>query len=83
MPDLPLAINRKISSRKNDAFHFKFSVEHGRVYICSSINNELVHLYDNLRDVLGFKRNIIEGKSSGNISGMERVIFTDFPPGLS
>jgi hypothetical protein len=38
-----------------------------------------VILNDNLRDVLGFKHNIINGKSAGSTSGMDRVIFAEYP----
>ena len=74
MNDFCRAINRKISARKNGAFTFNHSMEQRRIYISSPTENEVIHLNDNLIDVLGFKRDIIEGKSAGNISGMEHVI---------
>ena len=43
----------------------------------------MIHLTDNLINILGFKGNIIEGKSGGRISGMERVIYADYPPSVS
>ena len=57
-------------------------MEYCGVYISSPIKNEMVHLNDNLRDFLGFKWNVIEVKSAGTISGMERVIFSNYPLGF-
>ena len=55
MNGLARAINRRISARKNEAFHFNYSMEHGRIYINSPIQNEMVHFDDNLRYALGIK----------------------------
>jgi hypothetical protein len=83
MTDLCRAINRKISYRRNGTFHFNYSMEHDRIYITSPVDTELIHLNDNLRDVLGFKQNMINGKNAGTVSGMDQVIFADYPPGLA
>ena len=40
----------------------------------------MVYLNDNLRDVLGFKRKIIEGKSVGTISKVEHFILLTIHP---
>ena len=58
-------------------------MEHGCIYISFHIKNEMINLNDNRRDVLGFKRNIINGKSAGIISGIELDVFADYPPGFS
>ena len=69
MTDLCLAITRKISALKN-AFKLSYSVKQRRIYISSPTENEMNHLNDNLRDILGFTENIIEVKSAGRISGI-------------
>ena len=51
---------------KKGAFHFNYSKEEGVTYISSPIVNEKVILNDNLKDVLGFKLNIVNGKSAGS-----------------
>ena len=58
-------------------------MEQGRVYISSPVENKMIYLTNNLSDVLGFKQNIIEGKSTDTKSGKERVIFTDYPLGFT
>ena len=83
MNDLCPAVNRRISARKNSAFQLNHSMELGRIYISSPIDDETVILIDNLCDVLGFKQNLINGRSAGSTNGMDHVIFVDYPPGLS
>ena len=78
MSDLSPAINGKSMHSTWDNL-----LEHGRVYVSSPSQNESIHLNKNLIDILGFKRNIIEDKSVCTISGMECVIFADYPPGFS
>ena len=70
MTDFCHTIYKRNSARKNNAFHFNYSMEHGRVKTSSPIENEMVRFHDNLRDVLGFKRKIIEGENAETISGM-------------
>ena len=53
-------------------------MKHGRVYITSSIENEMIHLKNNLRDIQCFKLNIIEYKIAGTISWTEEVIIADY-----
>ena len=79
MNDLCRSINKRISARKKGAFHFNYSKEEGKIYISSPIASEKVILNDNLKDVLGFKLNIINGKSAGNTN----FIFADYPPAFS
>ena len=83
MTDLYRSIIRRISPRKNGAFQFNYSMEQGKIYINSPIDSEKIILNDDLRDVLGFKHNIINGISSGSITGMDRVIFANHPSGFS
>ena len=83
MTDLYRTIKRKIFVCKNVAFHYNYSTKQGKIYINSPIDNEKVILNDNLRDVLGFKRNVINCRSAGSISGMDRVIFANYPPDFS
>ena len=52
MNDLCPEINRKIPTRKDDAFHFIFSMAYGWIYIVFPIQNAISHLNDNLRDAL-------------------------------
>jgi hypothetical protein len=40
----------------------------------------MIHLDDNLRDVIGYKQNMISGKNAGTVSGMNRVIFVIIHP---
>ena len=68
-------INRKISTRKNGAFHFKYSMEQSKIYISYAIDNEMDILNDNLRDILGFKRNIVNGRSAESNNEIERGYF--------
>jgi hypothetical protein len=74
---------RKISYRGNGTFHFNYSMEHDRIYITSPVETEMTSINDNLRDVLGFKQNIISGKNTGTVSGMDHVIFSDYTPGFA
>ena len=53
MTDFSCAINRIISTRKNGAFHFDHSVEQGKIYISSFLDNDKVILNDNLGNVPG------------------------------
>ena len=68
--DFCRAINRRISARKNGAFHFNYSMEQGKIYISSPLDNEKVFFNDNLKHILGFKHNIINGRNAGSVSGM-------------
>ena len=43
----------------------------------------MIHHIDNMRDGLGFKRIIIEREIAGSISGVELIIFADYPFGFS
>ena len=83
MNDLCRSINRRISALKNDAFQFNYSMKQGKIYIIFPIDSESVILNDNLRQVLGFKQSIINGRSAAKTSGMDCVIFADYPPGFS
>ena len=58
-------------------------MEQGKIFISSSIDNGKNILNDNMRDVLSFKQNIINGRSAGTISEVVRVIVADYPPGFS
>jgi len=51
MNDLCLAINRRISVRKNNAFQFIYIMEQGKIYISSLIDSDKVILSDNLSGV--------------------------------
>jgi len=73
-------LSRGISARKNGAFKLNYSMEQGKIYISYPIDSEKFILNDNLRDVLGFKQNIINGTSAGSTCGMNRVIFADYVP---
>ena len=55
-------------------------MEEGKIYTSSPIEGEMIHLNNNLKDVFYFKRNIIDSKSAGSISGKENVIFASYPP---
>jgi len=77
------ATDRRNSAFKNSAFQFNYSVKQGKIYIILPIDNEKVIINDSSKDVLCFKQNIIIGRSAGSNSGMDRVIFTDYPPGFS
>jgi hypothetical protein len=59
MNELCRSINKKIFARKKSAFHFKYWKEVGKIYISSPIADEKVILNDNLKDVLGFKLNMV------------------------
>ena len=63
MNELYHAINWRISAHKNCPFKFHYSVEQGKIYIGSPMDNinwllSMVIINDSLRDVLGFKQNI-------------------------
>ena len=55
MNDLFRAISRRIAVRKNGDFQFNYSMEQGKIYTTSLIDNEKVVLNDTLRDDLGFR----------------------------
>ena len=48
------------------------------IHNSSTIKNEKVILDDNLREVLGFKHNIMNSRSAGSTSGMDRVLLADY-----
>ena len=77
------AVNRGVSARKKGAFQFNGSIEHGKICISFPIENKKVILNDNLRDVIGFKQNIIIRRRIRSASGMDRYIFADYAPGFS
>ena len=77
MSDMCWAINRKISTHNNGAFHFYSSIEQGKICINSPIDDKKVILNDYLRDVIGFKRKKINSQSTRSTSGMVRVIFVE------
>jgi hypothetical protein len=83
MNELCRAINKKISARKNGTFQFNYSKKEGEVYISSPIDIGKVILNDNLREALGFKYNVINGKSAGSASSLNRVIFAEHLPAFS
>ena len=83
MTELCRAITRRIYAHKNGAFNFYYLMKHAKIYISSPLDDEKVIINNNLRDVLCFKQNIINGRSTGSISGMERVIFADYRSGFS
>ena len=83
MTDFCHTINRKISYRRNGTFHFNYSMEYDRIYITAPVDTEMIHLNDNLRDVLGFKQNMINGRNAAIVSGIDNVIFADYPPGFA
>ena len=83
MGDLCRAINKKISYRRKGTFHFNYSIKHDRIYITSPVDTEMIIFNDNLRDVLGFKQNMINGKNAGTVYGMDQVMFADYPPGFA
>ena len=58
-------------------------MEHDRIYISSPVDTEIIILNDILRDVLGLKQNMINGKNAGTVYGMDQVIFADYPPGFA
>ena len=58
-------------------------MEHGKIYIISPIDTGKVIPNDNMRDVLGFKQNIINGRSFESTSGLNRVLFDDYLPSFS
>ena len=82
MTDWCRAINRWISACQNGAFHFIYSMKQGEIYVISPIDNEKVFFNDSLWDILGYKQNIINGRSAGTISRMDNVIFAVYPPGF-
>ena len=75
MIDLCHAINRRIFTRKNGVFQSYYSMEQGKIYFSSSIDSEKVILNDNMRDILVFQQNIINGKSAGSTIRIDCVIF--------
>ena len=81
MNELCRAINKKNSARKNDDIQLNYSKEEGKIYIISPIDNVKIIFKDNLREVLGFKHDVINGKSAG--SAMNRVIFAEYSPTFS
>jgi hypothetical protein len=83
MNELCHVINKRISACKKGTFQFNYSREKAKIYISSPIANENVILNENLREVLGFKYNLINGKSAGSASGMNLVIFAEHPPAFS
>ena len=58
MTDLYCAINRQISSRKNIAFQFNYSMKQSKIYISSPIEKRRL-FSTSLRDVLGFKNTLL------------------------
>ena len=58
-------------------------MEYDRIYITSPIDTEMIHLNDNLRDVLGFKQNMINGRNAATVNGIDNVIFADYRPGFA
>ena len=82
MTHLCCYINRRISARENCAFHFNYFMEYGKISISSPINSEKIILNDSMRDVLGFKQSIINGRSTGSTSGMDCAGQLP-PPGFS
>ena len=83
MTDLCRTINGKISALKNGTFQNNYTMEHGKIYTSSSVNNEMSHVNNNLWDFLGFKQNMISGENAGTLSLLDRVVLTHFPLGFS
>jgi len=67
---------------KNSALHFNYSMEQVKINTSSPIDGEKGILNDNLRDILGFKQNLISGRSAESTSGLDRVILANNPLGF-
>ena len=83
MTGLFRAVNRRISACKNGAFHFNYSMKQGKIYFRSPIKIEIVHLNDNLRDILGFNKTKSMVEALEASVGLIVIFFTDYPPAFS